>query len=195
MTDVVTDAVAQLVALWPRLQTATGLRGAGQPSHKSRPPATLSVVSLVVDITLAAREGAQDLANHVDPDTPTNLELIAGALIERPDPDLVDWWTSATIEWTHRARIVLGIVRELPRWVHGARCPSCRAMVATHRQDGETWAIPAIGVTWAECGDDQWEVTALHCRACGGTWARGTDLDQLVVTMLANQALPILAVN
>jgi hypothetical protein len=192
MSDLM-SAVLDLVHLWPRLQTATGGRGIGQPSHKSRPPATLSVVSLVMEVTAAAQESALDVAGHAYPDTTRNLLGIAEALTRNPIPDLVTWWTDAIREWTQRARTLLGLVPELPRWVHGGQCPYCLALVAIVNQDGESWVIPAIGVSWSERPGDEWEVHSLHCRACGVSWTRGQDLDQLVILMLSNQSREVLS--
>lgn len=181
------DAVGDLVELWPRLVTATGGRGIGQPSHKSRPPASLTVVTLVMDVTIASREGAQELARRIWPDTRDNLRAVAGVLTRVPDQDMIDWWTGAIIDWTGRARTVLGYQPELPRWVHGAQCPFCRATVAHSQQDGEAWVVPAIGVQWVEHSPEQWEVQAVHCRACGAQWTREINLHLLVEMALTQQ--------
>lgn len=181
-------AVDGLVALWPRLALANGeVRGSGQPSHKSRPPATLAVVALVMDVTAAAREGADDLLGRMHATTPDNLLGVVYALGQRPDPDLIAWWTTAATDWTHRARVLLGEEPNLTRDVYGAQCPCCDAMFVVLATEGEHRLTPAIGVVWQEQATQQYEVHLVHCRACSATWARGEDLDQLVLIMLATQ--------
>jgi Zn-finger nucleic acid-binding protein len=197
MTEVgaLTRAIDSLVkpsasSLWDHLTTTAGRPppGGGQRARKSRPPATLSIVALTMDISAAAREGACDLAGRARPDAPTNLRAIAEALSRRPDDDLTDWWTGAVVEWVHRARHVLGETPSLVRWVYGAACPFCRASVALVRHNAEVLSVPAIAVDWVEGDDaevaDEYRVIAVHCRACGVTWSRGGELDRLVEMML-----------
>lgn len=181
-------AVDTLVALWPRLAVASGeSKGNGHPSHKSRPPATLAVVALVMDVTVAAREGCLDLTGRAHASTPQNLLGVVHGLTEDPSEDQADWWTGAAIEWTHRARVLLGEEPNLTRDVYGARCPHCQSVFTVQRTEGEDRLTPAVGVIWRELQPDHWEVHMVHCRACSSTWARGEDLDYLVMIMLTTQ--------
>jgi len=178
-------------SLWERLSLASGTRplGTGSPVAKSRPPVTLAVVALVMDVTGAAREGAVDLSGRAVGDAAANLRAITGALAEgmdhgSPDLDLIGWWTDAVMDWTSRARTVLGQGPTL-RALRGAECPHCGASIARVRQEGEWWLVPAIAVTWIEtAGDDMFSVHALHCRGCGAEWLRGVDLDYLIRSMI-----------
>lgn len=185
MSGELLQVVEELAVLWPRLQTVTGAPGAGQPSHKSRPPATLTVVALVMEVAGAAREGALDLAHQVHRDTVRNLQCVCTALQQQPDHDLVEWWTGAVLDWTRRARLVLGYDPALMRHVYGAACPHCGATMVDAQQDGQRVRIPAIGIAWDGAGDE-WVVHNVHCLGCGNAWARGQDLDTLVLTILAH---------
>lgn len=191
MTTELGLAIDGLAELWPKLTTATGVRGAGQPSHKSRPPATLSVVALVMEITTAAREGAEEVGmTYRDP--LRNLRVVEFTLRSESDTDLTQWWLESVHDWTRRARVLLGFEPVLPHQQYGAKCPYCSATVATIRDAGETWKVPAIGVTWAEQPFETWCVQSVFCRACGAEWTRGTDLDQLVSMMLRDQMVDVL---
>lgn len=189
-----TERLAELTApapdglsLWDRLSSASGQLGGrnGRPSAKSRPPATLTVVVLVMDVTAAAREGALDLTGRLGADVPGNLALVVDAVPRHPHrDDLTDWWAAALGDWTERARLALGQTPALLRAVYGAHCPVCAARTARVRVNGEALRVPAIGVDWADDGDEQYRVATVHCRACGVTWLRGLDLDELIDRML-----------
>lgn len=191
-----TDALRALIepdeigsqSLWDRLNRSSGQRAsvAGDHSPKSKPPATLAVVALVIEISGAAREGADDLAGRVYPSVPSNLYAIVDALDLNPNDDLVSWWTEASDDWTQRARQVLGQTPNLMMRLHGARCPYCAATTFVKRQAGETWQLPAISVEWDQTQPiGEYRVRALHCRACDARWLRGVELDNLVCDMLS----------
>jgi hypothetical protein len=146
-----------------------------------------------MEVTAAAKEGAQDLARNVYRDTPKNLMAIAAVLDRKPDADLDAWWFSAVVDWTHRARLILGYDPVLLRHVYGASCPYCSATTVHAPQDGQQVRIPAIGITWSGDEGDEWVVHNVHCHACGATWARGQDLDALVAVMLANNRRAVLS--
>jgi len=175
-------------SLWDALSTATGqhVAGSGHPTAKSRPPATLAGVALVIDITTAAREGADDLAGRIYANVPSNLYAIVDALSISPDDDLISWWTDASNEWATRARSILGQSSELTISLHGARCPYCGAVSVRQRQGGEWWVIPAIHIEWdiTQTVAD-YQVNSIVCRSCDARWLRGPELDRLAADALA----------
>jgi hypothetical protein len=177
-------------SLWDRLSGATGVhvQGSGHPTAKSRPPATLACVALVIDITRAAREGAEDLAGRVFASVPSNLYAIVDALDLRPDDDLIDWWADSSNEWTNRARMILGQTPQLLASMHGAVCPYCRATTVRSKHQGEWWVIPAIHVQWdsSDTVAQEYQIHSVHCRACNARWSRGTELDALVDQVIRN---------
>lgn len=179
------------VSLWDRLSASSGRMpaGNGHPSAKSRPPATLTVVVLVMEVTVAARESAYDLAGRVEADVPGNLALVVQAIRGHPNTeDLGCWWSDALADWTARARLALGQTPSLIRAVYGATCPVCARTVARVRLNGETLRVPAIGIDWVDDGSDGFEVHSVHCRACGLSWLRGLDLDELIDRMWLTNA-------
>ena len=187
-------ALAELVSpsrssIWDRLQNEAGYGSGpgGRRARASQPPIKLSVVSLVMDVTVAAREGADDLARRVAHDTPSNLWLVQQALLRRPDTDLTDWWVTAIFDWTARARAVLA--PNLLERLYGAACPYCGQSWVSVNQDGEIVRIPTIEVTW-----DEYSVRDVECRLCGAHWVRDQNLSELFDhTMRGNLQVETLA--
>lgn len=180
MGDLV-QAARVLGGLWLRLaQANNGAKGNGHPSPKSRPPASLAGVQLVLEVTGAAREGALELCAKTYRNVPDNLLHIATVLEEQDPYDLREWWTGALYEWTHRARVVLGEDPQLMRDIYGARCPECMTMFIMLKVAGEVRLTPTLGVIWREepnTGD--WTIFMVHCRSCAKTWHAGALVDSI----------------
>lgn len=187
--------IGRLDELWPLLSvSASSARGIGQPSHKSRPPATLSAVALAMEISAATAETVRELTQTFTREPMRNLRRIAAALRGRPNADLISWWSEAVADWVKRARELLGYQPILPHQQYGAACPNCHATVAVVREAGESWNVPAIGMTWTEQEFESWVIHSVYCRNCGIDWTRGVDLDRLLdllATMQSEQSLSI----
>lgn len=186
-------------SLWDRLSAGASYhsRDGGHASPKSRPPATLSIVALVIEASTAVRETTLDLVGQLSGDLRVDLSLMLGELDSRCDDDLIDWWTSALDDWARRAGQMLGRSRTLLRELRGTSCPYCSARVARMRTDGEWWIRPAIVVDWdSDDLDDVYQVHSLHCRSCDAQWLRGVELDELIArTMRANLTLAVLTLD
>lgn len=180
-------SVIELDRLWPSLNTSVGSPGIGQPSHKSRPPATLSVVALVMEVSGAAIECVKELTGKFNREPMVNLRIIAAYLQRQPVVDLIEWWTAAVADWLRRARLLLGYQPVLPHQQYGAACPYCSMSVAVVHEAGEAWRVPAIGLTWIEHEYESWQLQSVYCRNCGAEWVRGIDLDQMVTAVLDTQ--------
>jgi hypothetical protein len=183
-------------SLWDRLSAGASYqsRDGGHASAKSRPPATLSLVALVIEASTAVRESTLDLVGTVTNDLRVDLSYLLGELDTRADDDLIDWWCSSLVDWTQRASQMLGRSRVLLRELRGAVCPYCSAQVVRTRVEREWFSRPAIVVDWdSDELDDVYQVHSLHCRACDAQWLRGVELDELIARqMRANLALAVL---
>jgi hypothetical protein len=184
-------------SIWHQLCTSAnwGSQDSGTSKFGSRPVISTGVVALTIEITAAAREGANE---HAPPragdkprDTPGNLRAIAANL---NDPDQAEWWTSQIRRWINEARSALRLDPPRPRSARGARCPDCQADTTYTDQDGEPVRTPALAITWVGPADQdyhpdtEWKVRAVECRCCGSAWFRGDSLDELIGRMLtANQ--------
>lgn len=184
-------------SIWHQLNTSAqwGSQEPGNSKFGSRPVISTGVVSLIMDITQAAREGANEHAPSRERDkprdTPGNLRAIAANL---NDQDQTEWWTEKIRHWVNEARTVLRLDPPRPRSARGARCPECNANTAYTEQDGEPIRTPALAITWVGPKDQdyhpdtEWKVRAVECRACASTWFRGDSMDELIAKMLyANQ--------
>lgn len=174
-----------LAGRWDQLDAATGSGTGGRSASGSRPPAKLSVVSLVSEVAAAAREGAEDLGRwvrrRVTAHPIENLWLIHGALLAYPDDDLWSWWSDAVVDWDSRANAILAHSTER---LYGAVCPSCGGLWASLTQDGWTSVqVPAIEVVWDEVG-----VRRVWCRNCYRLWERDDDLAELADRVLRTSA-------
>jgi hypothetical protein len=186
-------------SLWDRLSAGAGYqsRDGGHPSAKSRPPATLSVVALTIDVTTAVRESVLDLVGLPSASLRLDLSRVLGEIDSRQDLDLIEWWTTSLVVWSQRAAQLLGQSRVLLKELRGAACPYCSARVVRVRADGEDWIRPAIVVDWdSDDLTDAHSVHSLHCRACDAQWLRGVELDELIArTMRANLTLAVLTLD
>jgi len=180
-------------SLWEQLETSAMWHsggGSGAGAFGSRPTISTGVVSLIMDISSAASEGAQEHAGEAKRSVPGNLRAIAAKLMAGNDLDQLDWWQTALTKWIRDARAELKLDPVRPRFARGITCPDCGADTATTDQDGETVRTPAIAITWTGPDDDEhhpdtdWKVRAVECRVCSATWWRGPDLDRLVSDML-----------
>lgn len=190
-------------SLWEQLETSAmwrGSGGGGNGAFGSRPTISTGVVSLVIDISTAASEGAQEHTGQTHKSVPGNLRAIAAALMGGNDYDQLDWWQQAIAKWARDARVELKLDPVRPKFARGIACPDCGATQATAEQDGQKVRTPAIAITWTGPDDDDhhpdtdWKVRAVECRVCDHTWWRGPDLDELVEQMLtANQTRETLA--
>lgn len=186
-------------SLWDRLSSGAGYqsREGGHAVAKSRPPATLNAVALVIDATAAVRESALDLLGCSTGNVRGDLASVLGEIDTRNDGDLIDWWTGALNDWAMRASQLLGQSRVLLKELRGASCPYCSARVVRARIDGEWFIKPAIVVDW-DTDDlaDHHQVHSLHCRACDAQWLRGVELDELIArTMRANLTIAVLTLD
>ncbi len=190
-------------SLWEQLEMSAMWRGGGSSgagTFGSRPTISTGVVSLIIDVSTAASEGAQEHAGKAHRSVPGNLRAIAAKLMVGKDLDQLDWWQTSLQRWARDARAELKLDPVRPRFARGIHCPDCGADTATTEQDGETVRTPAIAITWTGPDDDEhhpdtdWKVRAVECRVCAATWWRGPDLDRLVSDMLqANKSREIMA--
>lgn len=186
-------------SLWDRLRVGAGYqsRDGGHPSAKSRPPASLSVVALVLDVTKAVQESALDLVGRLDVDTRDDLCNVLAEIDTRQDVDLIEWWTTSLNDWALRASQLLGHSRVLLRELRGAACPYCDRRTVRSRIDGEWVSKPSIIVDWdSDDLNDVYTIHSLHCRSCNAQWLRGVELDELIAsTMRANLTLAVLTLD
>jgi hypothetical protein len=170
---------------WVQLDAATGSGAGGRSASGSRPPAKLSVVSLVSEVAAAAREGAEELGRLVrrrpGPHPIENLWLIHGALLAWPDDDQWSWWSDAVVDWDSRVSAILAHSTER---LYGAVCPNCGNLWARMTQDGWTSVrVPAIEVVWDGVG-----VHRIWCRHCYRLWERDDNLSELADRVLRTSA-------
>jgi hypothetical protein len=183
------EQLIRLGGIWDDLSgEVAGGASPGPRARGSRPPIKVSVVSLVMEITVAAREGAEDLAHRWTPDSIHNLWLIHGALLARPDDDLITWWSDAVEEWANRGDAILQ--PHLLERLYGAKCPTCGNVSANAYQDGEWVKVPAIEVGW-----DEDSIRVIVCRQCGCRWDREDNLSELINVMIANNRHEVLHIT
>lgn len=179
-------------SLWEQLETsAMHTSGAGTGAFGSRPTISTGVVSLIIDISTAAAEGAVEHAGKSDRSVPANLLTIASKLMAGNDLDQLDWWNTALRKWAVKARAELKLNPTRPQYARGIACPDCGAKYAMSTNDeGEKVRTPAVAITWHGPDDENhhpdtdWKVRAVECKVCGQVWWRGPDLDVLVEQML-----------
>lgn len=180
-------------SLWQQLEDAVPYSGSGGSAvAKSKPPITTGVVALLIEITDAATEGANDLVGENRRNTPANLRAVAASLAGANDIDLTAWWTEKVREWVRKSRELLRLDPDRPRYARGTRCPQCSAKSVSTTVDGETVRTPALAINWSapeghqtkHTSDHDWHVRAIECKACESVWWRGDDLDQLVQDMM-----------
>jgi hypothetical protein len=180
-------------SIWHQLATSArwGSQEAGAGKFGSRPVISTGVVALTIEITAAAKEGANE---HAPPrrgdkrrDTPGNLRAIAASL---NDPDQAEWWTNQINRWIIEARNNLRLDPPRPKSARGAKCPECDADTTYADHDGEPVRVPALSITWVGPSDHdyhpdtEWKVRAVECRGCGSAWFRGDSMDTLIGRML-----------
>lgn len=180
------ESIIRLGGIWDQLSSeVAGGASPGPRARGSRPPVKLSVVSLIMDVRVAAREGSEDLAHRCTPDAMANLWLIHGALVAKPDEDLIGWWSDAVQEWANRGDAILS-PHALER-LYGAICPICASVSGNALQDGEWVKVPAIEVGW----DDD-SVKVVCCRVCGSRWDRDDNLSGLFDRMMTDNQREVL---
>jgi hypothetical protein len=174
-------------SLWSQLQRSAAHEGPshGRPAARSRVPISLSVVSLVIEVTNATGEAAQEYGRR-SYDVPADLTTILLGMIRTPDRDVCDWWTDQCRDWLVRAQVALGLAPPGTRWIRGADCPRCDSRWATATVDRETVRTPALAVVWAT-EPTGWRVDSIHCRACAASWTRQDgELAGLAVSLLTH---------
>lgn len=174
-------------SLWSQLQRSAAHEGAsaGRPSARSRVPISMTVVSLVIEVSAATAEAAEEHGRR-SYDVPADLTTILLGMIRSADRDVCDWWTDQIRDWIVRAQVALGLAPPGTRWIRGADCPCCDSCWASARVDGELVRTPALAVVWAT-EPTGWRVDSIHCRACGASWTRQDEsLAALAVSLLTH---------
>jgi hypothetical protein len=189
-------------SLWEQLEDAVPYSGSGGSAvAKSKPPITTGVVALLIEISDAATEGVNDLVGENRRNTPANLRAVAATLAGLNDLDLTAWWTEKLREWVRKARELLRLDPDRPRYARGTACPQCGNKSVATVVDGETVRTPALAINWAppeqhttrHAADTDWLVRAIECRACDATWFRGDSLSIFTDALLASQTQETMA--
>lgn len=174
-------------SVWSQLQRSAAHEGpsAGRPSPRSRVPISLTVVSLVMEMTSATAEAAEEYGRR-SYDVPADLTTILLGMIRTADRDVCDWWTDRCRDWLVRSQVALGLAPPGTRWIRGAACPRCAERTAQATVDGELVRTPALAVIWST-ETTGWRVDSIHCRACGAAWDRQDgELGGLAVSLLTH---------
>jgi RNase P subunit RPR2 len=182
-------------SIWTQLEGSARWSGSGSGggAYGSRPTIATGVVSLIIDIATAAVEGAMEHAGVNRKTVPGNLRAIAADLPNSTSDskqDQITWWVKSLHKWINAAKIELHTDPDLPRNLRGTQCPDCGADTVTTGEGTDKVRTSALTVVWTCTPGDQhkvtadWTIRAIECRACQGTWFRGTDLDALVDGML-----------
>lgn len=182
--------------LWDQLHAVKhrGVGADGRSVHRSRPPISTEVVSLIQEVRSACERRMRDAGREpiirtrvlsdaerdlIRPSAPrpglmltTVLEVwrdVAAELraintITAGDAEQTVW-ADRVAEWVHRARSVLGLLPPRVQLPRGTRCMDCGQAWVVAEVDGERVRRPAVKLVWHRNG-------TLHyvaCSACGGS--------------------------
>lgn len=177
-------------SLIEQLEAAVGRDGPsnGTGSSRARPPISVGVAALLIDIGDTAAAAVRERHGHQLHNIADNLRRIAADRAELPVTDEdVKFWIDTLTRWTRRAKAALGTEPKYPQGLRGIRCPNCGADHTTGTNDiGEKVKIPALQFAWSEPVDltpdqlpEDRRMRAVQCAMCGETWWAGAQLWQL----------------
>lgn len=162
---------------WALFGGEVSAEGGGKPARE-RSPADLQLLETRAQIAEAVRDKATKLGEK-----PTSAPFRArdelrhlASLIIANDPDSLDLWEYRIAQWGRVLENYLNIREHeaKPVRLRGAACPVCRTRRVIVEQDGERVEQPAIVIDF-----HQGYVRAGVCTACGHSWFRGEQLEEL----------------